>query len=596
MKNISSTILKSLDYFSQPIQITFDRERNFSTILGGFLSLIIYCVTIALIISSANNLLYKINPKTTTTETYLNFAPLLNLKNQSLIYGIGFMDRNFERLKDDSLYTIEFSQFKRERQPDNSVKTEYISMNKTSCQMYQQEFINRGFEAEYKALNLDQIMCFDNQVPGVILGGDFNLDYYSNLNVRMKRCVNSTKSKTVCKSSQEIDNRLLNGYFQFYYFNSDIDLNNYDDPYKMIFSNSFIVTDPKATKFSEVYFKTVNISTDAGLVFESNEYKSDILYDTNREQILVQVVDDLIIDFYINSSKNYFFYTRIYLKFQDFAANIGGLLKVMTVLGYFISIKFTHYEMYEKMFNSLYKFDFNEGDRRKKINFGRLPTMVKTHIEQSYTNKNLSVNDKYNKSIASGLFRNNYFKNEQNQDISKTQHKSSTNQISTTEIISENYKRKIINQIRSLDEKYDKKINLGPLEIFKMYLCRCCSRGLTSKYNLFNLAYNKIQKHFDYLLIIQTLQQVHRLKNILFNKTQKKLFLLHNRPLISQNKKKVKPKNEINNIFEAMDESELIYESYLKAKKKQGSNKFYKRLLQEIDENLKRIFDHDEKN
>jgi hypothetical protein len=59
--------------------------------------------------------------------------------------------------------------------------------------------------------------------------------------------------------------------------------------------------------------------------------------------------------------------------------------------------------------------------------------------------KNLSVNEKYNKSIASGLFRNNYLKNEQNQDISKTQHKSSTNQISTTEIISENYKRKMKN-------------------------------------------------------------------------------------------------------------------------------------------------------
>jgi len=179
--------------------------------------------------------------------------------------------------------------------------------------MYKNDFELRGFGAEFNSLNFDKVMCFDNTIPDIILGGNFNMDYFSNLNVRMRRCVNSTTATTICKSKEEIDNRLLKAAFQFYYFNYDVDLNNYKDPYKLTLSHYFIKTDPIATKFIDVYFKTVNISTDAGLVIQSDEYKSEILYDTNKDQILVQIVDNLIIDYYINST-NYTISTKSTLK------------------------------------------------------------------------------------------------------------------------------------------------------------------------------------------------------------------------------------------------------------------------------------------
>jgi hypothetical protein len=590
MKSLSSWGLKSIDYFSQPMQITFNQKRNFSTVLGGFLSLVIYCVTITLVISSANNLLNKVNPKSTMTESSLHNAPLLNVAEQNLIYVIGFLDRNFEPLYDDSLFTMEFSQFKREKQTDGNMLTRNIPLNKTNCGMYREEFKKRGFEREYLSNSIELAVCFDYKTPGLILGGNFNSDYFSNVNLKIKRCINSTNSKTICKSKDVIDDKLLNGYFQFHYYGNNIDINNYTNPYKISFSQYFIATDPKASKFVDVYFKTVNITTDAGIIFQSFDYESALVFDYYREQILVQVVDDLVVDFYINSSKNYLTYTRIYQKFQDFAANIGGLLKVMTVLGYFITIKFTHYAMYEKMFNCLYNFDYDgEQNGRKIENSSKSKYMYKTKIDETSTHKNLSINQNIFNTHLSGLYKNNYLNVA---ETAKPIHNSVDKEKSFNISNYDNYKTQIDREIKNQKKKYDKKFILDPVDVLKLYFCNCCSPKNKNKLNLFRLAFNKLHKYLDYLQIVQTLQQFHRLKKVIFTKTQKKLFLLHSKPLISENKKIFNDEDGRKSMIEGSDENKIIYENYLKAKKKEGSNKIYKRLLKNLDENLKKIFEN----
>jgi hypothetical protein len=588
MKRLSTWGLKSIDYFSQPVQITFNHKRNFSTILGGILSLIIYCVTFSLVITSGSNLLNKVNPKTTMTDHTLNIEPLLNVTEQNLIYVVGFLDRNFQPLYDDSLFTMEFSQFKREMQSDGNMLTRYIPLNKTSCSMYRDEFKKRGFEKEYTANRIDLAVCFDNKIPGLILGGDFNSDYYSNINFKIKRCVNSTNSNIICKPKELIDDKLLNGYFLFNYFGNNIDINNYTNPYKTSFSSYFLVVDPKASKFVDVYFKTVNISTDAGIIFQSNDYQSALVFDKYREQILVQVVNDIVIDFYINSSKNYLTYTRIYQKFQDFVANVGGFIKVMTLLGYFISIKFTHYAMYEKMFNCLYNFDYGEEqDGRKIENSSKNKFMFKTKIDESLTQKNLSINQNIFNTHLSKLYKNNYLNVA---DSTKPIHKSIEKEKSFNISNYDNDKNQIDREIKNQKKKYDKKFILGPADVLKLYFCKCCTPKNKNKLNLFRLAFNKLHKYLDYLQIVQTLQQFHKLKNVILSKTQKKLFLLHNKPIISENKKNFKDRKKSK--VDKSEENRNIFENYLKARKKEGSNKIYKRILQNFDENLKKIFEN----
>jgi hypothetical protein len=576
MKDIMASGIKTLDYFAQPIQITFNQKSKFPTVMGGFLSVIIYSVTIVLMVSSASNLLNRVNPKTTMTSTVMDQSPLLNLTEMNLIYAITFMNRNFEPIYDPTLFTMEWTQFKREKQSDGSILTQNIPIQTTNCEIYQEEFIKRGYGDEFVGNNVKLGSCFDNQKTQMVIGGDFNQDYFSNINFKVKRCVNSSKSEVVCKSKEEIDDKLLNSYFQLFYFDFNVDVNNYAKPYELKSADYYIVLDPKASKFVDIYFKTVNITTDAGMIFQSNVYDSAVVFDYYRDQILVQVVDDLVIDFYINSSKNYITYTRIYQKFQDLAASVGGLIKVMTLLGYFITIKFTHYEMYGKMFECLYNFDFDEEKKSDKLHKSLEESSIKKLTTQNLNKKNnseININNFVNVTEGRKYFH-------PSSDI--------------------NYQESSINNVilkRNKKNEYKmghlhKNLNLNPLNVLKLYMCFCCIKKQKTKLFLFRKAFTKLHKYLDYLQIVQTLQQFHRLKNVIFTKSQKKLFTYQRKNLISENDNNKESNLKIKkSIKELKENSNNLHEIYLKAKKKENTNKIYKRIVRNMNENIKNMLE-----
>ena len=172
MKDFVLSGLKFFDYFGQPVQITFNQQRIFRTVLGGFFSLIIYGVTFSLVVSSASNLLNKVEPKTTMTNKVLGGAPHLKLDEMSLVYVTAFLDRNYNPLYDPEIITMNFYQFKRERQPDGSMLAEYIPLETIDCENYKQNFIKSGFEDEYVGNNISKGLCFNS--TGMVIGGEFN--------------------------------------------------------------------------------------------------------------------------------------------------------------------------------------------------------------------------------------------------------------------------------------------------------------------------------------------------------------------------------------------------------------------------------------
>ena len=618
MKNALSWGIRSMDYFGQPIQIKFNSKTKFKTVLGGVLSFLIYCLTIALIISTGSNLYNKVNPKTTMTNTIMSSMPLLNMSELNLVYAVTILDRFFMPLNDPSIYTLGVSQFKRSRQKDDSMLSEYIPLKKANCSIHKETFKQRGFEAEYIGNALESGVCFDS--TNLVIGGLFSTDYFSNVNFQVKRCVNSTDSKVICKPKEVIDDRLLTAYFQLNYFDTSIDINNYLNPYSTSFTTYFLVMDPKASKFVDIFFKIVNITTDAGLIFQTEVHESAVSFDYFREQVQVQVVDNMIVDFYLNSSKNYLTYTRIYMKFQDFAATIGGLIKVMTLIGYFITIKFTHFAMYEKMFNCLYNFDFYGTNEIgcQTVNFA---SNVKIATTPDQTKPNEKKPDKQNtdKSIN--------FKKKTRATFSSTDAFDSKHVVSTgtdayesnRPIVQTTYafdsnrpivltpfqeksaanalKVRVDKQMEMNKKRFDKQIRLTPVDVIKMFCCNTCIFKQKRKFKLYKSAYSKLDNYLDYLKIVQTLQQFNRMKNVIFTKSQENLFLQHSKPLISYNpNERIARGSESlkENIKESTltDDNYNIYKNYVKAKRKEATNKTYKRLLKNMDENLREIFEN----
>jgi hypothetical protein len=581
--------VRSIDYFGQPVQITFDRQRKYNTIFGGLLSLGMYTFIFILIVKAAYDLLNKTQPKTSLTSLALTDSPLLNLKNNNMIYSALILDRNFVPVNDPSYFTIEIFKFEVIRK-NGSEQYNYINMPKYDCNKYYDHFKSEGFEEDFKSKQLSLGTCFDVNSSEVIIGGNFIKEYFSNILFRVQKCKNGTDTNVVCKPENKIIDKLQGAFFQFYYIDKNIELNDFQTPFKKYFSRYFILLDPMACKFVDIYFKTVNITTDAGIVFEeSQNNKYDILFDYFREQIDTSATDGKVIDFLVNSSNNVDNYNRSYQKFQDYAATIGGLMKVMTFFGAIFSTVFNNYEMNVLMFSSLFHF---KKDRKGEIKLEDKKTSLKNFNKMM---KDYSIEQQHNSKV---IFNNNITIDAKFDNTSKQINTVSNNYVKplgdcaiNNLTIVEN-KRELFNlKIKGYRKSFIKEVKLNTLSYLEMYLCCVCSKREKSNVKLYKYACEKLIRYLDYLEIIKTLQQFHKIKKIIFNKTQERLFSFYQRPVISLEKVTKEEEKRLKRSTED-DEYFSLYEAYLKAKAKGNKHKYYKKLIDNVDEEIINVFNN----
>ena len=379
MKLLFSNTIKQLDYFAKPIKLSFDKEKKFRTIFGGLLSLLIYGVTFSLFINMGNNLLNKNLPKISSTTHHLIDQPLLNLSNINILFSFFFMTKEFEIFNDPTYFDFYVSKFSVSR-TSNKSNFNNRDLDLIKCDQYLEKFKESGFENEYNKNNLKDTNCLELGTEDTEIGGNFAGNFFSNILIRLTKCKNETTnlnttknpnlntnnstnltSKKICKPLEEINDKIRGGYFELYYIDKNINIQNFSNPLKRYFSNYFILLDSNSQKFVDIYFKTISIFTDNGLIFESRDVITDVVFDYFREQIIVYDNDNKnIIDFYINSSNNFSSYDRVYMKIQEFAATIGGFIKILLLLGGILNSIFMQTKMHEKMINALFSIETPE--------------------------------------------------------------------------------------------------------------------------------------------------------------------------------------------------------------------------------------------
>jgi hypothetical protein len=627
MKEFFNLLIRRADYFSQPIQLTFNNEKKFGTLFGGFLSVGIYVLIIFLISNSLDTFFYKYNPKTTMTNTYYVDQPILNMSENQMIYSSYFMTKDFNIFYDPSYFTYSISQFLVQRFSNGSQIIENRPVSIVNCSNYYDFYASKNLINEYKMNSIAQGFCFNT--TDILIGGNFNGNYFSNILYSINKCVNSSDSPIICKPKEQVDLILKGGYFEFYYVETNIDLNNYQTPFSKYFKSFFVLTDPNAKKFVDIYIKMVNITSDIGWIFENLEFSYDLTFDYFREQIITNVEDNQVINFYVNSSNNKLFYSRIYLKLQDIAAVIGGILKALFILGYLATYILTNYEMYEYMINLLFHFQDDDENYDQKVKaFERGINKIKNiNIFEKIINTNMNdknhISDlKYKVNHSSNNLikklnddqvapsKINVLKFESNKmklsnpqiQINTRSHKIFDSKNNNNNLVFYNkdgtnltteMKKDLNKDIQNLKSHLNTKISLNILDLIKVYICCIFTSRWNKKSLTLKVALKKMNKYMDYLRIIKTLQEFHKLKQVLFSKSQKRIFstymlpVIDNNTLIKHQTEKKDKKVDENDNFE-------VCQSYFKIIKK-SNIKINKRLIENFDEHSKIIYNKLEK-
>ena len=466
-------ILKKIDLFKTPFEIKIYGFSQFSSLLGFFLTVITLGIGISVVVTQGSDLFYKLKPRVNTDILYLNVPDNYTVSDNGFAFAITFQDANYLKFfKDKKYYDVGFRNFKRILSK-NEKTGEYIStitvdsLESEPCANnydYYKSLFNYhanktgdNYDKGLKNALLSQSICLKN--TNLIIGGEFNSGFFSNIMFEIVKCTNKTEEEKIelkknnidyveCVSKEE-QNKLIAGVdIQLLFTNYILNTNNYTYPYYSVLDNYFLKLDPTIFTHVDYYFKFQKLISDNGLIFENKIVDIVLSKDYFRELISLTPPPARVLNFYLNISKTKIEIRRYYMKAQELAALVGGLMKFCMICAEMISIFFNRHHVNINLINHLFliKDDFTK-DPELKVNKAYLnikDQIKKTLKETIYSaNKTILQDDNQNgenKSQRNCFSDNN--KSDSNIDLKKCEVFNAEIQINTQNKISEKLNEK----------------------------------------------------------------------------------------------------------------------------------------------------------
>ena len=356
MKGVTS-FLQMQDYFGVSPTFTLHGKMKFQNIGGGFISLVINVLCIALTFNYCFEIFSHNNPYLQSVNVSSSKQPNLTLSSDNLIISFGIMGRNYEIIDDASLFTVDTNYLIITSQ-NNSLLYQKFPLKRINCtNINLKKYKEANFETEFYSNNLQDYYCYNETEENnpIILGGLYGSEFYGTITVSILKCNNDT-SAVPCKSQEEIDAALNYCYFEVFFLDHHIDPLNYYNPIRTSSQSFYYQIDPKLSKFIYSQFSSIRLISDNGFIYPKKREMQSFKYNSVSVDIFSLQPREPIMKLWVMSSVVEEVYNRSYLKFSSICGNVGGLLKGLQIMG-FICYSFIELKLYQKcLINSLFEF------------------------------------------------------------------------------------------------------------------------------------------------------------------------------------------------------------------------------------------------
>lgn len=386
---------------------------------------------------------------------------------------------------------------------------------------------------------------------------------------------------SVLSNSIEVDNS--KSEIVLLYKDNIINSLDYENPQKPIIRKLKFKTISNFSKMLRISLEKVEIQSDDGSMFESFSLFSFFKVDNIYEEIINS--DGELFKISIEKSSTKHMINRNYVKIYGVLANTGGLIKMLWLIIFCFIYPFVSLKYNKSLINEIFNFhEFevngnNENENKSGIGIGEALDKMKIFFNNMVKDKNKKM--LFRKSIKNAV-------NEVKIDSP------------TKQIIKNTFKIK------------QNQLNLTFFETFFYYICNY--KNLKSKKKLIERGSKAINKRLDISFILQKLVEVEKLKVLLLDSDQLKLFEYLPKPILTRNKdeklfskqvflnKLIKINNSGSNYFQEkwsqLEEEDkthnnilekifALLESYKIIKQRQNANIMDRKLFMMLDENIK---------
>lgn len=510
MKVIKSILFAS-DLFKSPISLLFHSQIKISTGLGIVLSLMIYSFLFVSFLNS--DFFLRKNPNISDTLMSndanialdnTNFGPIFSLVAED---NINYVDFDPSYLNVEAKITYFYT--------EKNFRTQKI------------EIVNFTYDADGRIFPLSFTLANDSFINLNLTEENSWNSNYSFLSIAINICDNET-SQTICKPLDEILNFVQGKYFYISFLENFYDLNDFENPTKANTQNmKYIQLNKNICNVVSSSLMEVGLYQDKNFYFETGEeqfyrsYQQDpsqffSFFTTLEKNDIISKKKFKLAEFQFWPSLNKRKIMRKYQKMSAAFSQIGGLLTLLKIFG-FVCCSLTKYikilqNLSEKMLQNIESLEID--NIAKKSN--------DDHESIGLEHKSLQIQN-FSLSNSIDMFTRNQ------RDLELKASKEFENNISNLrKSKSKERLKKIEQQISSKHVK--KKCNIT----FFKYL-----RYIFFKYFKFDKEedlkkdenYNKIlileklySHNFDFLNVIEKMNEVEKLKSYLFDPKQIEIF------------------------------------------------------------------------
>lgn len=503
--------LSFFDLFSIPMSLNYSKQARRHSVMGIFLSFLIFLFLLYLFINS--DLFTKSKPIVVRQSIEEVHSPAI-IFNPNQYISIFISDSLGQNQQDPAIFTVSLTSFERTTTSEGISNMSFIEENLVSCtkEIFSQNSankLNNGYRKAY---------CLANKT--LELSGSISEIEHKYFMVNLMACNNKTYNNN-CKSPEEISDFFTSQqmFFGVGFPNSAIDITNYENPTRFDYYNEIQMIDPKISKRMYIYLKKYLITTDKGLIFSDNYNESAFGFEkTVNDFALKSSESQPIFQSLFLSSKNIDSISRRYEKLPEVLAQLIGMMNVIKIFCFVLVYYKIHFETMKKILSKLYTFRNSETMKTTKRKRTSLSLDLITHQKIAPLNKKLQKKHKIMK-------------------VNTKEHPPVENFLSKVLKPFGKFFRpseKSLSEGEFQKESFESKIALG----YSQFLLNKFKSLFSSGNKNLNLAEELYAKEIDILRIVKKLHELEKLKFVLFDKEQLILFNSIDKTLLNLNDNK----------------------------------------------------------
>ena len=342
---MSKYLITQVDIIGRQPLLRIDDMPRIQTLLGGILCIFVYCIFILASLYFGQELVYRVVPKVIETERAIKNNDIIYLSKKQFLFALT-LNNNFNFINPNSYLNINLYM--------KTIENNIISSNQINlgiCKLDDVPNLNNDYS--FTNINIENFICPKNLNNNYYIKGADKFNKYSYLELIINTC-----SSNKCKTEEEIENILNNFHLSIFYYDKIYDFRKFKD-FSNDIINEFDITFTKHFyKKIEVFLGLSKIYTDVGYFFENFNKKElhtikktkEYIYDLNS-----QTKYNMTIDFKIDYIKSEIY--RKYYKIQNWIAELGGLIRAMTLIASIINYFNDKASYYELLINKLFDVD-----------------------------------------------------------------------------------------------------------------------------------------------------------------------------------------------------------------------------------------------